>query len=64
MTIQQAKVELRGKIDRDVVDLIDALAIARRCDRIEILSEVLAEWKEKVTHEANVIHRVMTRNGS
>lgn len=68
MTIQPSKVELRGLCDRDLVDVIDALAIARGIDskrgRMAVIEPVLREWVERISHEAMIIQRVTKNNGS
>lgn len=55
-------VELRGECPRTVVDVLDAVAIARDKTRIQIANEVLGAWAEKVLHEATLVHRVIQRN--
>lgn len=63
MTIPTAKVELRGKIDRDIVDVIDALVIARGIDRMAVIEPVLRKWVEGLIHEATIIQNVTKANG-
>jgi hypothetical protein len=51
-------VELRGPCPRDVVDLLDAVSMARGLTRTQLVNRVLAEWAADQRHVANVIHRV------
>jgi hypothetical protein len=55
-------VELRGECPRHIVDVLDAVAVARDKTRIQIANEVLGAWAEKVLHEATLVHRVVQRN--
>jgi anti-sigma-K factor RskA len=57
------KVELRGMCPREIVDMLDAVALARgNTDRTEIWVEVMGEWAVKMAHLANVIVRVTRCN--
>lgn len=60
----QAKVELRGDIPRDVADVIDASSQAKRVSRMEIVNLILLEWAEHKRYEATLIVRVTRREGS
>lgn len=37
-------VDLRGLAPRKTVDVLDAVALARKVSRTDIVNEVLAEW--------------------
>jgi hypothetical protein len=55
--------ELRGECPRWIVEVIDAVALARggpgaNIHRATIVNEVLAEWAEKKRHEAMLVHRI------
>lgn len=55
-------VELRGECPRHIVDVLDAVAVARDKTRIQIANEVLGAWADKVLHEATLVQRVIQRN--
>jgi hypothetical protein len=55
-------VELRGECPRRIVDVLDAVAVARDKTRIQIANEVLGAWADKVLHEATLVQRVIQRN--
>ena len=38
------KVELRGQVDKAVMDVLDACSIARGIDRISLVEKVLSDW--------------------
>lgn len=56
------KTELRGECPKDIVAVLDAVAMARQVSRTEIVNEVLGTWAENKLHEVNLINRVMRRN--
>lgn len=58
------KVELRGMVDREIVDVLDAVSTARRMARNELAELVLREWARGVVHESILIQRVTRGNGS
>lgn len=64
MPIDDAIVEVRGGLPREVVEVIDAVAIAERADRMQIIRRVMAEWANAKVHEASLIMRVRNGNGS
>jgi hypothetical protein len=51
-------VELRGLVPRYVVDVVDAVAIYRGVDRIEVVRLVLKEWADEKRKEAELIARM------
>jgi hypothetical protein len=55
-------VELRGEVPRDLIDVIDAVALARGVTRIDLVQQILSRWARERVHEANVIHRVTGGN--
>lgn len=57
-------VELRGPCPKDIVDVIDAVAHAKRLDRTSMVNRILAEWAEAKLLEAQSIHRVTRGNPS
>lgn len=58
------KVELRGDIARDVCDVLDALAKARRVSRMEIVAEALKAFADQVVHESTLVARLTRREGT
>lgn len=60
----QEAVELRGKCPRWVVDVLDAVAMARKEDRTEVVNRVLEKWAQGKIHESMLIQRVTRSNGS
>lgn len=51
-------VELCGLVPRYVVDVVDAVAIYRAVDRIEVVRLVLKEWADQKLKEAELIARM------
>lgn len=56
------KVELRGEVPRDLIDVIDAVAMARGCTRMEMVQQVLHAWACDRVHESTLIQRVTRGN--
>ena len=54
--------ELRGPCPKDVVDIIDAVAHAKRLDRTSMVNRILGEWAEQKLLEAKTIARVTRGN--
>lgn len=54
--------ELRGDCPREIIDVLDAVAVARDTTRIALVNGILGEWAKKVTHEATLVHRVVGGN--
>ncbi len=50
--------ELRGPCPKDTVDVIDAVSMARRMSRTELVNEILTEWAKARLHEAELITRL------
>ena len=57
------KVELRGDISRDITDVLDAVAKAKRVSRMEMVERVLREWAEEKVHESMMVQRITRGNG-
>lgn len=52
-------VELRGECPRAIVDVLDAVSMARDKTRIALVNEILSEWSQKVLHEHSLLSRVV-----
>ena len=58
------KVELRGMVSREVMDIIDALVQANPgSSRFDYIEPILENWAQKKIHEATVILRMAKGNG-
>lgn len=55
-------VELRGMVSRDLIEVLDAIAIARKKARIDVVVEVLQAFADERIHEATLIQRVTRGN--
>jgi hypothetical protein len=53
---------MRGTTPRAIVDVLDAVAIARRVDRFTVVNEILLRHCRQMAHEANVVMRVTGGN--
>lgn len=52
-------VELRGEIDREVMDVIDAVVQSRPgSHRMTLVREILTEWCEREIHRSTLVLRV------
>ena len=51
--------ELRGQTPTTVLSVIDAVSLARRMNRIELVNEILSEWADQAQAEAIAIERVL-----
>jgi hypothetical protein len=52
-------VELRGEIDREVMDVIDAVVQSRPgSHRMTLVREILNEWCEREIHRSTLVLRV------
>ena len=58
------QVELRGLVPRYVVDVVDAVAIYKGVDRIEVVRTALKQWAEEKIREAELIGRMVAGNDS
>lgn len=57
-------VELRGMCPRETIDVLDAVSMARRISRTELVNEVLGEWSRHQIHVAQSVMSVTRGNGS
>lgn len=57
--MKEPSAELRAQVPRRLVDMLDAVSIARGCHRTELLVEVLENWHRSRVREATLIQRVM-----
>lgn len=55
-------VELRGDCPREIVDVLDAVSMARNKTRTQLVNEILGAWAEKALHEAMLVCRVRPVN--
>lgn len=55
-------VELRGESPEEVVSVIDAISLARRMNRMQLVNEILGEWVRQKVHETTLVQRVMRSN--
>jgi 2-polyprenyl-6-methoxyphenol hydroxylase-like FAD-dependent oxidoreductase len=55
-------VDMRGKTPRPIVDVIDAVALARKVDRFVVVNEVLLRYAREVAHQAMVVQNVTRGN--
>lgn len=59
------KVELRGMVSREVVDILDALVQANPgSSRFDYIEPILENWAEKKIHESRIVLRMAHGNGS
>lgn len=56
------KAELRCLVVKDLLDIYDAMSIARGLERYELVTQVLAKQADQWAHEATVVHRVLRGN--
>lgn len=56
-------VELRGDIERDIVDYLDVMSSTRRQSRMELVESILREWVDNKVHESSVIVRLARSKG-
>ena len=58
-----SKVELRGEIDRRIIDVLDAVSKAKRISRMEQVAIVLDQWAREKVHEANLVQSMTRGHG-
>lgn len=56
--------DLRAKITPEADQVLEAISRATGRDKSELVRDVLHEWAGKKLHEARLIHRLATREGS
>lgn len=54
-------VELRGDMPRRIIDVVDAVSVARRLSRNKLVQEILSAWVDEQLHVVQVIQRVVGR---
>lgn len=54
--------ELRGPCPKEIVDVIDAVAHAKRIDRTQMVNRILGEWAKEKMYECSCITRVTRGN--
>lgn len=57
-------VELRGDIERDLVDFLDVVSSTRRQSRMELVEAILKEWVDSKVHESRVVTRLAQSKGN
>lgn len=57
-------VELRGDIEREIVDVLDAVAMHHQISRIDLVEQILKEWTDRKVHECTLVMRVAGTKGS
>jgi hypothetical protein len=57
-------VELRGKTPKSVVAYLDAFALAKRMDRMEVVNRILLTWAREQEHLQSVLASVTRGNPS
>lgn len=55
-------VELRGDVPKNVMAMLDAIAMAKRVSRMALVRKILNDWAVKTYHEAMVVERVTKGN--
>ena len=60
----QSLVELRGDIPRELIDVIDAVAMAEKSNRMTVVRKILGEWVEEQVHRSTLILRIRRGNGN
>lgn len=58
MSTAYESVELRGPCPRATVDVLDAVSLARRMTRTELVNEILGAWAADRRAEAEAIVRL------
>jgi hypothetical protein len=57
-----AHIELRGMCPREVVDVLDAVSVAKGLTRTDLVNRILLDWAKRKHHEAMLVHRVTRGN--
>lgn len=58
MSMGPESVELRGPCPRAIVDVLDAVSLARKLTRTELVNEILGTWAADRRAEAEAIVRL------
>jgi hypothetical protein len=56
------KTELRGLVSSHLAAALDAIALSRNMDRNAFVNQVLTSEVKRITHEANVLQRMLRGN--
>lgn len=56
-------VELRGDVEREIVDFLDVVSTTRRQHRMELVEMILREWVESKVHESRVVTQLARSKG-
>jgi hypothetical protein len=56
------KTELRGLVSSHLASALDAIALSRNMDRNAFVNQVLTSEVKRITHEANVLQRMLRGN--
>lgn len=62
MAVNDDTAELRGDIPKNLMAMLDAVAIAKRISRMALVRKILHDWALKTYHEAMVVERVTKGN--
>lgn len=54
--------ELRTECPREVVDVLDAISLAQRLTRGQLVVRILSDWARDRVHEASLLARVARLN--
>jgi hypothetical protein len=55
-------VELRGPCPREIVDVLDAICMAKRITRTELVNRILKAWAVDRVHESMLVERLTRGN--
>jgi len=55
-------VELRGLCQRETIDVLDAVSLARRISRIDLVNEILSAWCVDQVRTATLVYRAAHGN--
>lgn len=56
-------IELRGDVERDIVDYLDVISSSRRQSRMELVESILREWVDVRVHECSLVSRLARSKG-
>ncbi len=57
-------VELRGECPREIINVLDAVSMARDITRTALVNEILGEFTKKKLHESSLVLRLAGGNPS
>lgn len=57
-------IELRGDVERDIVDFLDVVSSNRRQSRMELVESILREWVNAKVVESNMVARLAKSKGT